>query len=184
MPILIPRKTFSRLGGHEIILTSQHRNSRYLSDIGNSSVGNSRKLVSRPYMLVCESQQLCAKLVLSHVKLSDSDFDACFWNARPSTHKQRRSMRPATPAHIPHSCRYELSRAAEDAASPVSAKGKEGQSGCWHRNRIFSPSRANICRLTAHIPPDGQPSSTSQCSRLLYLRFRFYGPTSVLTGQR
>ena len=81
-------------------------------------------------------------------------------------------MRPATPAHIPRTpAALSWSKAAEDAPSPVSAKGEEIQSECWHHeHHIFTVTSEHGSRLTAHLPLDGQPSTTSQCSKLVCLK--------------
>ena len=81
-------------------------------------------------MLPYESQQFCAKLVLSQVKQPEAEFRHSFVE-RPTLNAQ------ATSEHEPglsmpystQTCRHELSEGAEEAASPVSVKGEGSNLG-------------------------------------------------------
>ena len=64
--------------------------------------------------------------------------------------------------YFPRSCRDELSKAAEAAASPISATRKEGLPGPTHRKRsVFTFTSEHRCRLTALLLLDGQLSRNS-----------------------
>ena len=59
------------------------------------------------------------------------------------------------------------------------------QSGCWDReHNVFTVTSEHRSLLKAHLPLDGRPSTTPQCSKLLYFRRRLDGPKVILTGQR
>ena len=109
-------------------------------------------------MLAYESQHFGGKLVLPHVKKPKSFVRHLFLqrptlNARVTAGHETGYLSP----YLPHSCRHELSEAAEAVASPVSAKGEEVQSRCWHRkHNILTVASKYRCRLTAYLPLDGQ----------------------------
>ena len=71
--------------------------------------------------------------------------DNRIWKAQSSTHKQRLSMRPATPAHIPLT-RVAMSGRIQRTMQPqlFRPKQKRCNKGAGIVNTIFSPSRVSI----------------------------------------
>ena len=126
----------------------------------------------RDHMLAYESQRLCSKLVPSLVKKPKSEFRHPFLELPTPNAQATAKLETGHPSpYPPHLCRHELSTASEDAASAVSPKGEDIQSGCWHReHNIFTVTSEYTSWLTAHLSLDGQPSTTSQC--LKYIVFQ------------